>query len=61
MIEQGFTLRAWSVATNRGERRTALKLSKKTSRGERYYVAHAPYTGANFADVEFTDPILLLK
>lgn len=61
MIEQGYVLCSWAIKKARDERRVVLKLSKKTSRGEKFYVAHSPFTGANFADVEFTEPTLLLK
>jgi hypothetical protein len=59
IIEQGYVLCSWAIRKIHNERRVVLKLNKKTSRGERHYVAHSPYTGAKLADVEFTEPILL--
>lgn len=60
MIEQGYDLRAWAMKTIRGERRIAIKLCKKTSRGVRAYVVHAPYPDAgHFKDMEFTAPVLV--
>lgn len=59
MIEQGFSLRAWAMKTIRGERRVVVKLSKKTTHGERFYVVHSPHVETILADVEFTEPILL--
>lgn len=60
IMEQGFILRAWTVKRDtRGERRVVLKLSKKTSRGERFYAAHSPRLGVKLAYAEFTAPVLV--
>lgn len=59
MMEQGYRLCAWTISANRGERRVVLKLSKKTSRGEKFYVAHSPYRGSAVTGYEFTEPVLL--
>jgi len=41
--DQDFVLQAWTIKNDpRNERRVVLKLGKKTSRGARVYVAHAP-------------------
>lgn len=60
MIDQGYALRGWMLMSIRGERRIAIKLCKKTSRGVRAYVVHAPYPDAgHFKDMEFTAPVLV--
>jgi hypothetical protein len=59
MINNGYKLRAWALKRSRGERRVVVKLSKQTSRGERFYVAHSPQVETILSDVEFTAPILL--
>jgi len=57
MFEQGYGLSAWTVKTIRGERRVVLALRKKTTRGERLFIAHSPQTDARLTDVEFTEPM----
>ena len=59
MIEKGYKLRAWAAVKNRGEARIAVKLSKTTSRGERFYVVHSPQVETILSDVEFTEPVIL--
>jgi hypothetical protein len=59
MIHKGFKLRAWMMKKSRGECRVVVKLSKKTIRGERYYVVHSPQVETILSDVEFTEPVLL--
>ena len=60
MMEQGYTLQAWVIENDpRGERRIMVQLSKKTRRGEKLYIVHAPATERMFQDVEFTEPVLL--
>jgi len=59
MIKRGYKLRAWFETKVRGESRIAVKLSKVTSRGERFYVVHSPHVGTILSDVEFTEPVLL--
>lgn len=59
IMNNGYKLRAWAIKKSRGEIRIAVKLSKITSRGERFYVAHSPQIDKILSDVEFTAPILL--
>ena len=60
MIDQGYTLQAWAIENDpRGERRIMVQLNKKTSRGEKLYIVHAPATERMFQNVEFTEPVLL--
>jgi hypothetical protein len=59
MIDNGFKLRAWFVKKVRGESYIAVKLSKITARGERFYVAHSPQVETILSDVEFTEPLPL--
>ena len=60
MIDQGYILSAWAIENDpRGERRIMVQLGKKTSRGEKLYIVHAPATERIFRDVEFTAPVLL--
>lgn len=61
IMKQGYALKAWTIKNDpRGERRVVFKLSKKTSRGEKFYVTHTPDTGeVNLACMEFTSPVLL--
>ena len=61
MIKQGYGLRAWAMKTIRGERHVVVKLSKKITNGERFYVVHSPQVGTILSDVEFTDPTLLKR
>jgi len=57
--DQGFTLCAWAIKTIRYDRYIMVKLSKKTPRGEKLYVAHSPQMDTALKDVEFTEPVLL--
>lgn len=61
MMKQGFVVRGWNIQNDpRGERRVVFKLSKKSPRGEGFYVVHAPYPDAGrFKDMEFTAPVLV--
>jgi hypothetical protein len=59
MIEQGYNLRSWMFKTIRGERRVAIKLSKKTTRGEKFYIVHSPHVEMELIYAEFTEPMLL--
>ena len=60
MMEQGYTLQAWVIENDpRGERRIMVQLSKKTRRGEKLYIVHAPATEQILRNVEFTAPILI--
>lgn len=61
ILDQDYRLNAWMIKTDpRGESRLVVKMNKQTRRGEKCYVAHAPFKeGVNIADVEFTEPILL--
>ena len=60
IIDRGYTLQAWAIENDpRGERRIMVQLGKKTSRGEKLYIVHAPVTEQIFRNVEFTAPILI--
>ncbi len=59
IMEQGFTLKAWAIKTIRYERYIMVKLSKKTPRGEKFYVAHSPQLDIALKNVEFTEPALI--
>jgi hypothetical protein len=59
MIDKGYALRAWVMTGVHGERRIAVKLSKKTPRGDRFYVVHSPQVETVLSDVEFTEPVEL--
>ena len=60
MIEQGYSLSAWTIKKERDERRIVIKLIKKTTRGEKFYAVHAPQKiGVPLSKMEFTEPILL--
>ncbi len=58
IINRGFNVCGWMVNTFRGERRIVVKFNKKTARGDRFYIAHAPFMPGKFSDIEFTEPIL---
>lgn len=53
LTDQGYKLRAWMIATIRGERRIVLKLK----RNKKLYVAHSPFVDTVVSDVEFTEPV----
>jgi len=59
IMEQGFTLKAWAIKTIRYERYIMVKLSKKTPRGEKFYVAHSPHLDTVLKNTEFTAPALI--
>ena len=59
IVNNGFTIQAWSMSGLAGRRHVVLKLSKKTSRGERFYVAHSPHIDTVLANVEFSAPVLV--
>lgn len=59
ITKRGYKLRAWSLQQVRGERYIAIKLSRMTERGERFYEVHSPHLETALADVEFTVPELL--
>jgi hypothetical protein len=59
MMEKGYKLRVWSISKTHGERRIAVKLSRTTSHGERFYMVHSPQVETILSDVEFTEPILI--
>jgi hypothetical protein len=57
MIDNGFALRAWAMKRVRNEYHIAVKLSKMTKRGERFYIVHSPHVETILSDVEFTEPV----
>ena len=57
MMDKGYTLRAWAIKRVRSESHVAVKLSKTTKRGERFYIVHSPQVETILSDVEFTEPI----
>lgn len=57
ILNQGYVIRAWSFVTLRSGRYIAVKLIKKTSRGEKSYVAYSPQVDTILADVEFITPV----
>ena len=66
IMERGFVIRGWNIQNDpRGERRVVFKLSKKSTRGEKFYVAHTPQLDyaiehvSMLHDMEFTEPVLL--
>jgi hypothetical protein len=59
IMDQGYTLKAWTLSAPRGERRVTIKLGKKTPHGEKFYVAHSPQLDVVLKNVEFTEPVLL--
>jgi hypothetical protein len=61
LMDEGYALRAWALikAANSNDRHIAVKLSKETPDGIRFYVVHSPHIETVLADVEFTEPVLL--
>lgn len=59
LMKKGYKLRAWMMKRVRGECHIAVKLSKMTKRGERFYIVHSPHVETILSDVEFTEPVLL--
>ena len=59
IMDQGYTLKAWTLSAPRGERRVVLKLSKKIAHDVKFYVAHSPQLDTAIKEVEFTEPVLL--
>ena len=58
IMNEGYALRAWTMKCIRGEWRIAVKLCKKTKRGEeRFYIVHSPISDAILSEAEFTEPV----
>ena len=59
IVKRGYKLQAWTMRKSRGQHFIAIKLSRMTERGERFYEVHSPQVETVLADVEFTAPELL--
>lgn len=58
IMNEGYTLRAWTMKRVRGEWRIAVKLGKMTKNGkEQFYVVHSPISDAILSEAEFTEPV----
>lgn len=58
MMNEGYTLRAWTMKCVRGEWRIAVKLGKTMKNGkEQFFVVHSPISDAILSEAEFTAPV----
>ena len=58
MMNEGYTLRAWTMKRARGEWRIVVKLGKTMKNGkERFFVVHSPISEAILSEAEFTLPV----
>ena len=58
MMNDGYTLRAWTMKRIRGEWRIAVKLGKTMKNGkERFFVVHSPIGNAILSEAEYTAPV----
>lgn len=58
MMKEGYTLRAWTMKSVRGEWRIAVKLGKTMKNGkEQFFVVHSPISDAILSEAEFTAPL----
>ena len=58
MMDEGYTLRAWTMKRALGDWRIVVKLGKTMKNGkEQFFVVHSPISDAILSEAEFTAPL----